>query len=205
MDPFAELALIVGISVVAHVSVAWTAIYVHTRRAERRWTEKVEREMIPNAAHAAADEVKKALPHVPTVDELAEAVPLPQIGTELEAWLRSEPGKLWARELGSFAGSQAVSSMKEQLGSEVGVVARQAQAAGEKLLMGAISFGDPWLDGIWALAPVDKKRTFVRRALKVLQSAMAGDVNLGSDLTESTEEGNGLRVTGVLRDIIGRS
>lgn len=54
-----ELALIVLVSVAAHVSIAWSAIAYHTRRAERKWEKKISDEMIPKAAQTAASSVTR--------------------------------------------------------------------------------------------------------------------------------------------------
>lgn len=152
MDATTELLGIVAISVAAHVAIAWTAIAYHTKRAGRKWEAKVRDEFIPNAVKAVTDE------------------PL-DVGPSLEGWLRSEAGVTWARELAAASAGEVVTGLKQQLSSAAGIAAREGQSAAQKLLAGSISFGNPMLDGLWAMVPPAQKQMVVGRLYKAFRGS----------------------------------
>lgn len=167
MDLFAELVLVIGVSVAAHVSIAWTAIAYHARKAERKWRGLVTTEMIPNAAREASETILPQLrAELPAAVKAAlTEVELPT--ADLEPFLRSPAGVAWAQELGTYV----TSSLKQELASRAGVVAHQASSAAEKLLNGAITFDNPMIDGLWAMVPLDTKRMVARKLAAVYRKA----------------------------------
>lgn len=171
MDAFTELGIIVGISVAAHVSIAWTAIAYHTRRAEKKWSKKVEEEMIPRAAQIASDRMKADLP--PLLDEkLASLDP----GAEIEGFLRSPAGVSWAQEVATLAATTSVAKLKEVVTSEVGATTRAGQSAAEKMVNGIVDFQNPYVNFLWMNLPPDLKRRVAGTLYRAMGRTMAGAV-----------------------------
>jgi hypothetical protein len=61
--------------------------------------------------------------------------------------------------------------MKQVTASAAGAAARTAQSGIERAISGSIQFGNPMLDGLWALVPPELKRTFFSRVAKQVRLA----------------------------------
>lgn len=151
MDPFTELAVIVGISVAAHVTIAWSAIAYHARRAERKWMRLVNEEMIPHAAREASETILPMIEaRIPGL--VSAAIQMPDFSV-----------------IGADAAARVVSALESKFTGEAGAAARAGQSAAEKMLAGSISFGNPMLDGLWAFVPPDMKKKMIGTLYKTVR------------------------------------
>lgn len=89
----------------------------------------------------------------------------------IEGWVKSERG---AASLGRIIDTAATVTKDAVVSTLTGAAGGARKAADAKiagLLSGAVSFGNPILDGLWAWAPVDAKKLLIKTLLQILRGA----------------------------------
>lgn len=136
--------------------------------------------------NAAIGRIEARLENEPPVLDQLEPQLEAATGRALDAFLRSDAGKEWSRELGNYVQTQIEEAFVQRTSSLAGSVARRSQSEIERLLEGAISFGNPILDGLWAAVPREAKRSFVNRLARVMRQRGAMIVS-----SQALPEGSG--------------
>lgn len=195
-----DFAVLLAVSVAAHMAVAYRfapplavkrmETWLQSDKGQEAISGAVRTHVIPRideamkamqsiptaddlAAHfpsvPSVDEFAARFPTFPTLNEIAERFPTLDFSAQMSAWMQSDDGKEWSTAMCS----SVVEGVKMTLLSEAGAAARAAQSAGEKLLLGQFSSGNPVVDGLWAALPNADKRRYVRKLYKLFRSADA--------------------------------
>jgi hypothetical protein len=95
----------------------------------------------------------------------------PDVGAQFSTFLQSEDGRAWTGALAEEAATQIANTMTARITSTAGVAARGAQQELVKLIDGAVTFGNPIMDGLWAMAPRSSKLQLYNRLARVLRKS----------------------------------
>lgn len=149
MDPLTEFLLLLGLSVVAHMVVA----YLFAPRAAVRRLKAFFRSD-PEAAELIASRFPSAV----------------------EAWLETEQGRATVGRWVDTVGETIRARLQSWLEGMAGGQAKRADSKATTLLDGAIRFGNPVLDGIWGMIPPAEKRRFLGRVASLLRQGALSEV-----------------------------
>lgn len=180
MDPFySELiagAILIVASVGAHLYVAYVMAPPRAIERLKSWVRSDDgQKAIGDAARTQViPAIGAAFESDGIRSQIAEGIAQINVGASLEAFLRSDPGVAWAREVGALVTSQIAA----KLGSEDAAQQRASMSAAEKILMGSIDLGNPIANGIWSMAPADTRRRIVRTVYRAFRGAMAQGLDL---------------------------
>jgi hypothetical protein len=137
MDSTVLFLLFLGVSVGAHVTIAWTAISHHARKQETKWSKKVTEEWLPQSVASVEEHIKDL-----------------DIAGGIEGWLQSERGRQVVGSAITTAADVTQEKMSAWLAGLHGNAVKEANAgAGKTLLteLAAMDLGNPVINGIWAI------------------------------------------------------
>ncbi len=194
----------VGISVLAYVVGGVMHIlidYVHGKRLLRTYWDATDAK-IAGIEDQVAARIRRELPAAPVIPPFPEIpeldlspiiakfdeLQMPDVGRSLDAFLRSESGLQWARELASLAAADFEAAFLKRGQDKKGITARTQQATIERTILDSIRFGDRRLDSLWAIADDDMKRQFVHRIALVINRAGFVLLPVGEQSMEISEQ-----------------
>jgi len=144
------------------------------------------------AKYWAATDTKIAAIKGDVVAELKAQLPTSALSAEeisagFDKFFHSAAGQQWSTEFGEFAAEQIERAIVTRTTSAAGAAARTAQSQIERLISTEISFGNPVMDGLWAMVPLQTKRRVVAHLARIVRKASPLTLNEGE--LEATEDG----------------